>query len=141
MINDQRKKTPPKVDFCLAIVTHLRSTRQSYKWSLPHSSPINLVTYFGDFASLVEGLIETSDRDFVRNVLKNGQLNDLSANIQELIKLNNLSHAEMASYILRMKKFTDSLIPTLQAFVKVEPSKASSWGAQYFEWLKINIEF
>lgn len=123
VINDQRLKSLPKVEFCLALVRHLRATRQTYRWTLPHSSPINLVTYFGDLASLVESLVDTSDRDFVRNVLKNGQVNDLGANIQDLIKLNNLSHAEMASYILRMKKFTDSLISTLQTFVAVEPPK------------------
>ncbi|HKL39518.1 MAG TPA: hypothetical protein VJ894_02510, partial [Cryomorphaceae bacterium] len=86
-------------------------------------SPVEFVTYFGDLASLTEGLIETADKDFVRNALKNGEINDLARNIQALVSLETISHSEMAIYIIRMKKFSDALISTLQTFVKAEPPK------------------
>lgn len=123
VINNQKVSSPSKVAFCKALVNHIKSTRQTYKWVLPHRSPVEFVTYFGDLASLTEGLIETADKDFVRNALKNGEINDLARNIQALVSLETISHSEMAIYIIRMKKFSDALISTLQTFVKAEPPK------------------
>ena len=123
VIGNQKVNSPAKAAFCLALINHIKSTRQTYKWILPHRSPVEFVAYFGDLASLVEGLIETADRDFVRNTLKNGDINDLSKNIQALVSLQSISHSEMAIYIIRMKKFSDALIATLQSFVKAEPPK------------------
>ncbi len=123
IISNQKAKSPAKVDFCKALVSHIKSTRQTYKWVLPHRSPVEFVAYFGDLASLTEGLIETSDRDFVRNTLKNGEVNELAKNIKALVSLQSISQSDMAIYIIRMKKFSDSLISTLQSFVKTEPPK------------------
>jgi len=85
VINEHRKKDVVRAAFCTPIVQHIRSTQGSFKWMLPNQSPVLLAVYFGDLAGLVEGLIETCDRDFVRNQLKNGDINDLRASIQRAL--------------------------------------------------------
>jgi len=113
VINEHRNKDRARAAFCTPIVNYIRSTQSYYKWQLPNQSPTTLAVYFGNLAGLVEGLIETMDRDFVRNQLKNGQINGLFQNIQALLKIEVLPLEEMAVIIGRIKIFCDSLFQTL----------------------------
>ncbi len=114
VIHEQRARDIVRAGFCQPIIQYIRASQGSFRWALPNMSPINLVAYYGDFAGLIESLIETSDRDFVRNQLKDGQINGLRQNIQELIKHRTVPIEEMAFMMTVMQKFGESLQLTLQ---------------------------
>jgi len=113
VINEHRNRDKSRAAFCIPIVNYIRSTQSYYKWQLPNQSPAMLAVYFGNLAGLIEGLIETMDRDFVRNQLKNGEINNLFQNTQTLLKIEVLPLEEMAIVIGRIKGFCDSLFQTL----------------------------
>lgn len=117
VINEHRKKDVSRAAFCTPIVNYVRSTQGYYKWQLPNQSPAMLAVYFGDLAGLVEGLLDTNDRDFVRNQLKNGELNNLRHSIRNLLKPNVLPLEEMAIIIGRIQKFCESLLLSLQSLI------------------------
>lgn len=113
VINENRRKDTARTDFCLPLVHFIRSNQGWFNWRLPDLSPVELAVYFGNLAGLTDGLIESSDRDFVRNVLKNGQINDLRANIRNLSARKTVSREETALIIGDIQQFTTSLISTL----------------------------
>ena len=117
VINENRKKDVARADFCIPIVNYIRGSKGYYKWKLPNESPLHLVVYFGNLAGLVEGLLDSSDRDFVRNQLKNGQLNSLRSNTLDLLKPRSIPQEEMAIVIGSIQRFTTSLISTLQGLI------------------------
>jgi len=117
VINENRKKDPARAVFCEIIVQHIRSNQGEFRWMLPEKSPVHFVSYFGDFAGLVKGLLETSDRDFVRNVLQNGEINGLLASIESLLKLKSIPMEDLANVILKIKKIIDALLATIQSLV------------------------
>ena len=117
VINEQRKKDKARSEFCIPIVNYIRGSQGYFKWMLPNQSPIWLVVYFGDLAGLVEGLIESSDRDFVRNQLNNGQINNLRSNALEVLKPSVIPQEEIAIVIGSIQRFVSSLISTFQGLV------------------------
>lgn len=121
VINEHKRKDVNRAEFCIPIVNYIRSSQGSFKWLLPNQAPIMLAVYFGDLAGLVEGLIETCDRDFVRNQLKNGQTNNLRPSIHQVLKPRVVPQEEMAVMISSIQKFTASLISTLQELVSSKP--------------------
>ena len=121
VINEHKRTDAARADFCIPIVNYIRSSQGYFKWLLPNQSPVLLAVYFGDLAGLVEGLIETCDRDFIRNILKNGQLNNLRPSIHEVLKPRVIPQEEMALVISTIQRFTASLISTLQALVTTKP--------------------
>lgn len=121
VINENRKRDINRSEFCVPVVNYIRGSQAYFKWKLPNLSPVNLAVYFGDLAGLVEGLIETSDRDFVRNQLKNGNINNLRPSIHELLKPRDIPQEEMALVISNIQKFTASLISVLQTMITTKP--------------------
>lgn len=117
IIHENRNRDLARAAFSLPIVNYIRSSQGYFKWVLPGLSPIHLVAYYGNMAGLVEGLIETGDRDFVRNQLKNGEINGLRPNIHALLKPAVISLEEMAISIAVMQKFGESLLLTLQGLL------------------------
>lgn len=121
VINEHRKRDVHRADFCIPIVNYIRSSQPYFKWMLPSQAPISLAVYFGNLASLVEGLIESSDRDFIRNQLNNGQINNLRPSVHELLKSRTIPQEEMALVIASIQRFTSSLISTLQGLITNKP--------------------
>lgn len=117
VVNEHRVKDPARSAFCIPIIHYIRGSQGYFKWVLPGQSPLYLVAYFGDLAGLVQGIMETSDRDFVRNRLKNGDINNLQSNIQELLKRRVLPLEDTAVAIAKTQKFTEALLLTLQSLV------------------------
>ena len=115
VITEYRTKDVARTAFCIPIVQHIRSTQGYFKWVLPNQSPVHLVAYFGDLAGLVQGLIETGDRDFVRNRLQDGQANHLLMYINELLKLPTVPFENIALMIAKIQKFGEALLLTLQS--------------------------
>jgi len=120
IVNENRKRDIARSEFCIPIVNYIRGSQANYKWVLPQQSPVFFAVYFGDLAGLIEGLIETCDRDFVRNQLQNGQINDLQTNISKLKNSSEIPQEDMANVIANIKKFTDSLISTLRMLMTSE---------------------
>jgi len=120
VINETRRKDPVRADFCLPLVHYIRSSQGYFKWKLPDEAPIQLAVYFGNLAGLTEGLIETSDRDFVRNQLNNGQVNNLRSCIYTLLRPETVSLEETAMTIGAIQRFTSSLIATLTGLVTTQ---------------------
>ena len=123
VINEYRRRDPARAEFCNPIVNYIRGAKAYYKWQLPNESPIHLIVFFGNLAGIVEGLLETCDRDFVRNQLKNGQLHGINTTIQELLKPAAIPQEEMAISILAIQKFIASLISVLQHLLSNEGHK------------------
>ncbi len=121
VIHEHRKKDTARAHFCIPIVNYIRSSQGQFRWLIPKQSPIYMAAYFGDLAGLVLGLIETNDRDFVRNFLKNGEINNLRINAHEVIKPAAIPQEEMAIVISKIQRFTLSLIATLKSFVTTKP--------------------
>jgi len=119
VINEQRKKDKAKAEFCIPIVNFIRGSQGYFKWILPNQSPVWLAVYFGDLAGLIEGLIESSDRDFVRNQLKNGQINNLRPSALEVLKPGVIPQEEIAVVIGSLQRFVSSLVSTLQGLITV----------------------
>lgn len=120
VIAENRRKDPARSAFCETLVTHIRSTYGYYNWMLLDKSPVHFAVYFGDLAGLVKGMIETNDRDFVRNILKNGDINNLNQSIEFFLRLKNIPLDDMANVIVSIKKFTDSLLSTMQMLVSAK---------------------
>jgi hypothetical protein len=121
IINEQRRKDPAKADFCEPIVQYIRGTHGYYRWILPEKSPAFFIAYFGDLAGVVKGNLEIQDRDFVRNILKNGDVNNLNQHLSSLLALNEIPLEDMAGVMVRMRRFMDSLLSTLQMLVSHTP--------------------
>lgn len=120
VINSNRRKEIAKAEFCLPIVHFIRGSQGYFKWSIPQKSPLFLCSYFGDLAGLVEGLIETSDRDFVRNRLENGQAHRLRPIIHQLLGFEKVPLDEMAMNLGRIQQFMEALIQTIQSLEETE---------------------
>lgn len=124
VIHEHRTKDPIRLNFCSPVVQYIRSTQGFFRWVLPGHSPIELVAYYGNLAGLLEVLIDTTDRDFVRNHLKDGLINNLRPCIHEITKQRSIPLEEMARVIALMNKFGESLLLTfkhLTAFVAPTP--------------------
>lgn len=119
VINEQRKKDRAKAEFCIPIVNHIRGSQGYFKWMLPNQSPVWLAVYFGNLAGLIDGLIESSDRDFIRNQLNNGQINNLRPSAQEVLKPKVIPQENMAIVIGSIQRFVSSLVSTLQGLITV----------------------
>jgi hypothetical protein len=115
VIDAFRTQDAAKVDFCQPLVQFIRSSWGQYRWHLPTQPPTAWVTYFGDFAGMVKSLIEIGDRDFVKNTLKDGNIHDLLRNVHYLLGLKAIVPEEMASVIVLMERFLESLSLTLQS--------------------------
>ncbi len=114
VIHEQRGRDMGRANFCLPILQFIRGSLGTFRWTLPNSAPVQLVAYYGDLAGLVEGLLESQDRDFVRNQLKDGQINGLRQSIHELTKYRAIPMEEMAFMVTVMQKFGEALQLTLQ---------------------------
>lgn len=114
VINEYRNRDVSRVTFCLPIVQYIRGSQGYFKWVLPNQSPLYLAGYYGDLVGLVEGLIETCDRDFVRNQLKEGQINNLRQSVHDLMKFRTIPLEEMAIILMLIQKFGEALILTLK---------------------------
>ncbi len=117
VVHQHRVKDPARATFCLEVVKHIRSTQAYYRWILPNQSPFFLFTYYGDLAGLIESLIETGDRDFVRNTLKDGQINNLRQNIHTILKIKSISLEETAPVLSLFQKFGEAVVLTFQNLV------------------------
>jgi len=120
VIHEHRNKDAVRTGFCMPVVQFIRSSQGYFRWSLPNEPPVNMAAYYGNMAGLVESLIETMDRDFVRNHLKDGQINNLRPCIHELTKQRILPLEEMAIVLTLMQRFGEALLLTfkgLTAFV------------------------
>lgn len=120
VINSNRKKEIVKADFCLPIVHYIRGNMGYFKWSIPQKAPLYMCAYFGDLAGLVEGLIETSDRDFVRNKLDNGQVHRLRPTLHQLLSMERIPLEEMALTLGKVQQFVDALIRTIQSLEETQ---------------------
>ncbi len=114
VIHEHRTRDAVRAGFCIPIMQFIRSSQGHFRWALPNLSPVNLAAYYGDLAGLVEGLIEITDRDFVRNQLRDGQANNLRPSIHELSKIRMVPFEEMAIMIALMQKFGEALLLTLR---------------------------
>ena len=121
VINENRKKDPARAEFCLPIIQQIRGTQGYFKWVLPNQSPLYLAAYFGDLAGLIEGLIEMCDRDFVRNQLKNGQVNNLRSSVHDVLRPRVIPQEEMAVVVSAIQRFCAALIATLQLLITKAP--------------------
>jgi hypothetical protein len=110
-----RTQDAAKVEFCQPLIQFIRSSWGHYRWQLPMQPPPAWVAYFGDFAGLVKSLVEIGDRDFVKNTLKEGNIHDLLRNVHALLILKTIVPEEMASVIVLMERFLESLSLTLQS--------------------------
>ncbi|WP_282773822.1 hypothetical protein [Phaeodactylibacter xiamenensis] len=113
VVHRYRAKDAARAAFALSIAQHIRSTQSYFKWVLPLQSPIFLAGYYGDLAGLIEGLIEMSDRDFVRNQLKEGQANGLRKSIHRLMKTQAIPLENIALVLTLIQKFSDALKLTI----------------------------
>ena len=127
VIETHRTKDAARIAFCLPIVQFLRSSQGYYRWVLPTLSPIRLAAYFGDFFGLVDSLIDTGDRDFVRNLLKEGALHNLRPFGQEFLKMSNIPYEDMALIISYIRRLLDSILSTLQS-LNTQPPPAPRFG-------------
>lgn len=126
VIQEQRSKDAVRVGFCMPIVQYIRSSQGYFRWTLPQSAPVNLVAYYGNLAGLVESLIETSDRDFVRNQLRDGMLNQLRPNIHDLFKLKMPQPESLGPVMGLMQRFGEALLLTLKNLVTHTAPKLKS---------------
>ena len=120
ILNEYRRKDPPKVEFCRPIIHFLRGAHGYLRWQLPYESPISLAIFFCNLAGLVKGQLESCDRDFVRNQLKNGQLHNLNSAIDELMRPTHIPQEEMALVIRSIQNYCQSMISVLQSLLNIE---------------------
>jgi hypothetical protein len=120
IVGEYRASDPGRASFCLPIVQYIRSSQAYFKWVLPSQSPVFLAAYYGDLAGLVEGLIETCDRDFVRNQLEEGQIHGLRRSIHDFLKPRMTPLEEMAIMLTLMQKFGEALKLTLEKLATVK---------------------
>lgn len=114
VIQEHRNKEVDKALFCLPIVQFIRSSQGYFRWVLPQQAPIYLAGYFADLTGLVEGLIETSDRDFVRSQLQEGRVHNLQSSINEFQK----TKSDLIENIAIVLSRTQKLLEALQATIK-----------------------
>jgi predicted component of type VI protein secretion system len=126
VINSNRRKDEAKVEFCLPIVHFIRGNMGHFKWAIPMQAPAQLCAFFGDLAGLIEGLIETSDRDFVRNRLDNGQVHRLRPTIHQLLNMERVPLEEMAMTLGKVQQFVDALIRTIQSLEETQAPSLKS---------------
>jgi len=117
VIKEYRKKDKARVDFCIPIVHFIKARQGYFKWGLPNQSPADLVAFFGDLAGLVDGLIETCDRDFVRNSLKDGQANNLKKTIHELLQIQVIPLEEMAILLQKIQQLSTAILGVTQSLI------------------------
>lgn len=121
VVRENRVKDPAKAEFCKSLIEYIRSSHGYFNWVMPHQSPLLLAGYFGDLAGLVEALMETADRDFVRNQLQEGQINGLRSHVLELMKFRAVPLEEMALVISYTQKFVEALVQTIQSLLQKAP--------------------
>ncbi|MFT5183434.1 MAG: hypothetical protein ACI84C_000560 [Flavobacteriales bacterium] len=121
VIAENRKKDPSRSEFCERIVEYVRGSQGEYNLLLPTKSPMYFVSYFADFAGMVKGMLETHDRDFVRNVLKNGDINGLNQSLEYFLRLKKIPLDDIANVIVQIKRFIDALMATIQQLVTKGP--------------------
>jgi hypothetical protein len=120
VVAEYRNKDLARLEFCLPVVQFIRGSQGYFKWILPQQSPLYLAGYFGNFAGMVEGLIESGDRDFIRNQLRDGQAENLRPSIHALQKPSAVPLEEMAIMLELIKNFSEAMILTLQHLVKAK---------------------
>jgi hypothetical protein len=123
VMDDFRGKDPHRIAFSQAIIGYIRPSQGYYRLQLPMQAPIHLVAYFTNFAGLIQSLIETCDRDFVRNQLKEGKINELNGHLLNLSSLTALPHDGMSSMIGLVYGFLESVSLTLKALRSSEERK------------------
>lgn len=121
--NQYRKSDKARVEFCVAIVHYIRSSHAHFRWVIPEQAPVMMVAYIGDLAGLVQGLLETCDRDFVRTQLKNGELNQIRNHVQAVLRPTPVPQREMALIISRSDKFIRTLFQTIQLLLERNPAE------------------
>lgn len=119
-VAEYRNKDAARLEFCLSLVQFIRGSQGYFKWVLPHQSPLYLAGYFGNLAGMVEGMIESCDRDFIRNQLKDGQAHNLRPSIHALQKPAAVPREEMAIMLGLIKNFCDAMILTLEHLVRTK---------------------
>jgi hypothetical protein len=120
VVHQHRVKDPARAFFCLDVVQFIRSSQASFKWVIPNQSPLHMFGYYGNLAGLIESLIETGDRDFVRNILKEGQINNLRANIHTILKIPAVIPDETAPLLSLLQRFGEAVLLTFQNLVTVQ---------------------
>ncbi|MEM1119170.1 MAG: hypothetical protein AAGJ18_01895 [Bacteroidota bacterium] len=121
VIKEYRRKDVARAAFCTPIVHFIKSSQGYFKWQLPHQAPINLIAYYGDLAGLVDGLIDTCDRDFVRTMLKDGQAFNLKKSIHELLKIQMVPTEEMAILLNILQQLSSAILATIQSLITYVP--------------------
>lgn len=114
IIQEYRVKDPNRVNFCTTLLQFIRSNQGRFKWQIPDQPPIALIAYFGDLAGLTENLLDTMDRDFVRNQLRDGQNHQLRACIKALLLMPMPPMEESATIFQYIKLFSESLHLTVK---------------------------
>lgn len=106
-----------KQHMAVAILQFIRSRQGQFKWDLPDQSPVRLVSFMGDLCGVVLGFLEYGDRDFVRNQLQNGKINELEATIQRFLGAKDIPHEEVLMWYRLSKKFLESLLLTMKSLL------------------------
>ncbi|MEK7256941.1 MAG: hypothetical protein AAB316_19455, partial [Bacteroidota bacterium] len=109
VIHEHRNRDVLRIGFCQPVVQFIRSSQSYFRWILPQQPPAVMAAYYGNLAGLVESMLETIDRDFLRNHLKDGQIHNLHAHLHELTKHHILPLEEMAIVMNRMQRFGEAL--------------------------------
>jgi len=113
IVGENRNKYKAKCEFCIPIIHYLRMTKGYFDWKLPQESPVELAVYFGNLAGLLKGTLETGDRDFVRNYLKNGNVNNLIKYIDYFLSPKAINREGIAETFSIVSSLIKSLIDTL----------------------------
>lgn len=117
VIQEHRVKDPNRALFCAPLIQFIRSTQGRFRWQIPDGPPLELIAYFGDLAGLADSLLDTMDRDFVRNQLRDGQNHQLRPCIQMFLQLAYPPAEETAAVFVYMQRFAEALQLTVRGLI------------------------
>jgi len=115
-----------KQHFAMQVLMHIRSRQGQFKWQLPSSSPVHMVAYMGDLCGVVQGVLQSGDRDFVRNQLQNGKIHDLEPILQRFLAAGEIPHEEILQWFRMSKKMLESLLLTFNSLLTKSTPKPKS---------------
>ncbi len=118
-----RGKDEGRAQFCKSVVMHIKSREGHFLHTIPQASPIYLLSHFQDLAGFVVALMMVSDRDFYRNYLSEGRINDLNDVIERMRNRRNLPYEEMAIRLTDIKRFLTALFATVNGMLDVPEVK------------------
>lgn len=124
VIKEYRVKDPARAEFCLPIVQFTKTSQGFFKHLLPGKSPLHMISYFVDLAGLIESLLETSDKDFLRTHLKGGNSHQLLPGVKKLVTLSSIDTEEIAALLVSIRQLNESLLETVKSLVTYIPPQA-----------------